>query len=109
MTATHPGRFTNGMRPVHAGEILREEYLAPLGMTSNALAKALNVSLSTVDDLVNERHGVTPELALRLARYFGGDAESWLNLQQAYELKVARRAHGQRIETEIKPRDGASE
>ncbi|KDP89185.1 MULTISPECIES: HigA family addiction module antitoxin [Cupriavidus] len=98
-------RFQNGMRPVHPGEILREEFLAPLGMSANALAVALHVTAARVNDIVRERRGITPDTALRLARYFGGDAESWLNLQQSYDLKVAQREHGKRIAAEIAPRD----
>jgi antitoxin HigA-1 len=79
----------NGMRPVHPGEILREDYLQPLGMSVNALAKALHVTPSRMNDIVLERRSVTLDTALRLARYFGGDAQSWLNLQQAYDLKMA--------------------
>lgn len=100
-------RPKNGMPPIHPGEVLREEYLVPLDMTVNALAKALRVSITTIDAVVNERREVDAELALRLVRYFGGDAESWLNLQQTYELKVALRAHGQRIEAEVTPRDSS--
>jgi len=81
--------FKNGMRPVHPGEILREDYLVPLGMTANALAKALNVPAARIHDVVRERRAVTADTAMRLARYFGGDARSWLNLQAAYDLRVA--------------------
>ena len=86
------------MRPVHPGEILREDYLAPLGMTATALAKSLNVPAARINDIVRERRAVTADTAMRLARYFGGDARSWLNLQAAYDLRVAeirnRRALG---------------
>ncbi len=71
----------NGMRPVHPGEILREDYLLPLGMSANALAKALNVPAPRINDVARERRGVSADTALPLARYFGGDAQSWLNLQ----------------------------
>jgi addiction module HigA family antidote len=79
----------NGMRPVHPGEVLRLDYPIPLGMTANALAKALNVPAPRINDIVRERRGVTADTAMRLARYFGGDARSWLNLQAAYDLRVA--------------------
>ncbi|MDR3383647.1 HigA family addiction module antitoxin [Cupriavidus basilensis] len=98
-------RFHNGMRPVHPGEILREEFLAPLGMSANALAVALHVTAARINDIVRERRGITPDTAMRLARYFGGDAESWLNLQQSYDLKVAQREHGKEIAAQIAPRD----
>lgn len=93
----------NDMRPVHPGEILREDYLAPLGMTPHALSKALHVPPARVNDIVLERRGVTPDTALRLARYFGGDAQSWLNLQQAYDLKIAEKTALPRILQEVKP------
>lgn len=93
----------NGMRPVHPGEILREDFLVPLGMSANALAKALNVPAPRINDVVRERRGVTADTAMRLARYFGGDARSWLNLQAAYDLRVAELANGKRIAREIAP------
>jgi addiction module HigA family antidote len=82
----------NQMRAIHPGEVLKEEYLAPLGLSVNALAKALHVTPSRVNDIVWCRRGVTPDTALRLARYFSGDAQSWLNLQQSYDLKVAEQS-----------------
>jgi len=93
----------NGMRPVHPGEILREDYLKPLGMSVNALSKELHVSASRMNDVVLERRGVTTETALRLARFFGGDAQSWLNLQQTYDLKIAEKEVLKAITKEIKP------
>ncbi|MFP3607243.1 HigA family addiction module antitoxin, partial [Paraburkholderia sp. SIMBA_053] len=81
----------NGMRPVHPGEILREEYLVPLGMSANALATALHVTAGRINDIVRERRGITPDTALRLARYFGGDAQTWMNLQLMYDMKIAER------------------
>ena len=79
----------NGMRPIHPGEILREEYLEPLGMSANALAIAIRVPAPRIYDIVREKRGISPDTALRLAKYFGGDARSWLNLQASYELKIA--------------------
>ena len=78
----------NRMRPVHPGEILREDYLAPFGMSANALAIALSVPATRIHEIVNERRGVSADTAERLARYFGGDAASWLNLQATYDLKT---------------------
>lgn len=94
----------NDMRPIHPGEILREEFLAPLGLTPHALSKALHVTPSRIHDIVNEKRGVTADTALRLARYFGGDPQSWLNLQQAYDLKMATRLAMQKIIDEVVPR-----
>lgn len=92
------------MRPVHPGEILREEYLAPLEMSANALATALRVPATRIHEIVNERRSITADTALRLARYFGGDAQSWVNLQTAFDLRVAELESGQQIIDEIKPR-----
>jgi len=94
----------SGMRPIHPGEILREEYLAPLGMSAHALAMALRVPAPRIHDIVRGRRGVTPDTALRLARYFGGDAESWLALQVAHDLRVAEIASATKIAREVDPR-----
>ena len=93
----------NGMRAVHPGEILREEYLAPLGMSANALAQALKVPASRINDIVLERRGITVDTALRLVRYFGGDVQTWMNLQTAYEVKVAEKELAARIAKEVLP------
>ena len=93
--------FKNGMRPVHPGEVLREDFLIPLKMTANALATALKVPAQRINDIVRERRGVSADTALRLARYFGGDAQSWLNLQAAYDLRAAEVAVGKRIAREV--------
>ena len=79
----------NGMRHVHPGEVLREDYLRPMDMSANALARRLHVPTSRINDIVQGRRGVTADTALRLSRFFGGDAQSWLNLQTAYDLRVA--------------------
>lgn len=93
----------NGMRPVHPGEVLREEFLRPAGMTPHALAKALRVPAPRINDVVRERRGITADTAMRLARYFGGDAQSWLNLQSIYDLRVAERANARKVEREVRP------
>ena len=93
----------NGMRPVHPGEILKEEYLKPMGLSANALAKALRVPAPRINDIVLQRRGVTADTAMRLARYFGGEPQSWLNLQMTYDLRVAERANARRIEREVLP------
>ena len=91
----------NGMRPVHPGEVLREEFLAELGMSANALAKALSVPAPRVNDIVRERRGITADTALRLARYFDSSPQFWLNLQAAYDLRLAEIAAGKKIEREV--------
>jgi len=91
------------MRPVHPGEILREDYLKPLSMSANALAKALRVPASRINDIVLERRGITVDTAMRLVRYFGGDVQSWMNLQVAYEIKTAEKTLTKKVEKEVAP------
>ena len=79
----------NEMRPIHPGEILEEEYLKPLEMSVNALAQRLRVPATRLHEIVKQRRSVTADTAMRLARLFGGDAQSWLNLQSAYDLRLA--------------------
>lgn len=95
--------FKNGMRAVHPGEVLLEDFMKPLGLSANALAKVLSVPTPRINDIVRKRRGVSADTAMRLARYFGGDARSWLNLQAAYDLRVAEIANGKRIAREISP------
>lgn len=92
----------NGMRPVHPGEILREDYLRELDMSANALARCLAVPAPRINDIVRERRGVSADTALRLARYFGTTPQFWLNLQATYDLRVAEIAAGKRIRREVK-------
>lgn len=97
----------NGMRPVHPGEVLREDYLRPLGMSARALAKALHVPPSRINDLVRVRRVVTANTALRLSRYFGGDdgdALRWINMQATYDFKAAQAGLAQAIAREVRPR-----
>jgi addiction module HigA family antidote len=75
----------------------------PADLTANALAKALRVPAPRINDIVRERRGITADTAMRLARYFGGDAHSWLNLQALYDLRVAEIANARKIEREIMP------
>ncbi len=93
----------NKMRPIHPGEILREEFLVPAGMSANALAKALRVDAPRVNDIVRERRGITTDTALRLAAFLRTSAEFWMSLQSAYDLKVADAEKGNLIRAEIVP------
>ncbi|WP_306535489.1 HigA family addiction module antitoxin [Geobacter sp.] len=95
---------TNRMRPIHPGEVLREEFLIPLGMSAHALALELKVPAPRINDIVRERRAVTPDTALRLARYFGTTPQFWLNLQSSYDLKIAERELGTKIEREVHTR-----
>jgi addiction module HigA family antidote len=94
---------TNNMRAIHPGEILREEFLGPLEMSANALAMALHVPAPRINDIVRERRAITPDTALRLARYFDTTAQFWLNLQTAFDLKQATSANAERIAEEVRP------
>jgi addiction module HigA family antidote len=96
--------FKNGMRLVYPGAVLREEFLKPIGMSVNALARELHVGTPRIDDVVREKCGITADTALRLARYFGGDAQSWLNLQAMYEVRIAEIESTKKINREIDAR-----
>lgn len=95
--------MVNGIRPTHPGEILREEFLEPLGIAPTAFARALLVPAPTVKGILRERRGITADLALRLGRYFDTSAQFWMNMQSEYELATAYAAKGEAIEHEIKP------
>ncbi|MHB0973658.1 MAG: HigA family addiction module antitoxin [Thiobacillus sp.] len=99
---------TNKMRPIHPGEILREEYLEPLDMSASALALALHVPAPRVNDIVRERRAVTPDTALRLARYFDTSAQFWLNLQSSFDLKQVEKEAGRKIAEEVRPMQRAA-
>lgn len=92
------------MRPIHPGEILREEFMRPLGISVNKLGRLLRVTTARINEIVRGRRGITGDTALRLARYFGTDAQSWLNLQAAYDLRVAELKAGKAIKRTVKPR-----
>ena len=99
---------TNKMRAIHPGEVLREEFLVPLDMSANALAMALHVPAPRVNDVVRERRAISPDTALRLARFFDTTPEFWLNLQTAFDLKQAEFEAGQRINDEVRPMQRAT-
>ena len=96
----------NPLAPIHPGEILREEFLAPLGMTPYALAALLRVPRTRIERLVREETAVTPDTALRLARYFGTTPEFWLGIQSRFDVETARRTIDADIAA-IKPRKTA--
>lgn len=94
---------TKLLAPVHPGEILREEFMVPMELSSNALARAIGVTPARVNDIVNEKRGITADTALRLGRYFGTSADVWVNLQKRFELEAARRQLGDTLK-HIHPR-----
>lgn len=85
----------------HPGEMLREEFLVPMGLSQNALAMKIRVPATRIGDIIHGRRAVTPETALRLARFFGNSPEFWLNLQQMHDLSKARKEVGDEIEKEV--------
>jgi antitoxin HigA-1 len=90
--------------PTHPGEVLLEDFLKPLGMSQYALAKALGVPEMRISELVHGKRAITPDTALRLARYFGTSAEFWLGMQTTYDLELARERLGPRIDATVRPR-----
>jgi addiction module HigA family antidote len=94
-----PNRVTT-----HPGEVISEEFLAPLGMSVNALALALRVPATRIGAIVKGERSVTADTALRLARFFGTSAEFWMNLQTMYDLSKAQRESGASIERDVRPR-----
>ena len=90
--------------PIHPGEILREEFLAPLGMSANELALALRVPATRINDIVNEKRGITADTALRLSRYFGTTPKFWTNMQASWELEVAEDLLGNAVRRDVLPR-----
>jgi len=94
---------TNKLPPIHPGEILREEFMKPLGLSQNALARALNVPPRRVNEIVLEKRGITADTALRLARCLNTTAEMWSGLQANYDLRVARYATAGEIKKQVQP------
>jgi addiction module HigA family antidote len=91
------------LRPVHPGEILREEFMAPLKLSMNRLALHLRVPVTRIGEIVHERRGITPDTALRLARYFATSSQFWMNLQTRYDLETTQERELARIEREVQP------
>ena len=89
--------------PIHPGEILREEFMLPRGLSQNALARALNVPPRRINEIVLEKRGITADTALRLARFFGTSAELWTGLQADCGLRLARHEKARVIERDVEP------
>jgi addiction module HigA family antidote len=90
--------------PIHPGEILREDFMVPLGISMNKLALDLHVPVTRIAEIVHERRGITPDTALRLGRYFNTSARFWLNAQAAYDLEVAQDELQNAVKREVRPR-----
>ncbi|CAA6825539.1 MAG: HigA protein (antitoxin to HigB) [uncultured Sulfurovum sp.] len=89
------------IEPIHAGEILFEEFMEPFALSQNALAKSLNVTPRRINEIVNKERAITADTALRLSKFFGNSAEFWMNLQNTYELEIARDKFFKQIDSEI--------
>lgn len=100
-TTTKPG--PQKMPPLHPGEMLREDFMKPLGLSSNALAIALRVPVTRISEIVNERRAITADTALRLSRYFRMSPNFWLRLQTQYDLEVAEDEFASAIRREVRP------
>ena len=98
---------TRDLPPVHPGEILREDFLTPMGISRYRLAKSIGVPQRRIDEICAGKRSITADTALRLARFFGTDAQSWMNLQAEYDLEIAAAALSERIEKEVKPFNGS--
>lgn len=94
------------MNPIHPGEILREEFLEPMGISQYRLAKDVSVPPRRINEIVHGKRAISADTALRLARYFGMEAQFWLNLQSRYDLEVAEDALAGRLEKEVHPHEG---
>lgn len=91
------------LAPVHPGEILKEDYLEPLGISAHRLAMELHVPATRISDVVNGRRSITADTAIRLARYFNTSAQFWMNLQSQYDLEVAQDESGRDVERDVHP------
>ena len=95
------------LEPIHPGEILREEFMKPLGISINGLARDLHVPPNRIHGIVHGSRAITADTALRLGTYFGVTPETWLNLQSDYDLRIARRTAGKEIGRTVRKREAA--
>ncbi len=102
-TTSRYDRYKREVPPIHPGEILREEVLVPLGLSANALAIAIGVPATRVNEIVNERRAITGDTALRLGRYFHMTGEFWMSLQGDYDLELVRYRSGKEIKKAVRP------
>jgi addiction module HigA family antidote len=99
--------MTKKLKPVHPGEILREEFMVPLGLSMNRVAMDLRVPVTRIADIVNEKRAITADTALRFARYFNNSPTFWMNLQTRYDLEVAEDEIGDKVERDVRPLEAA--
>ena len=95
--------MTKKLKPVHPGEILREEFMLPLRLSMNRVAMDLRVPVTRIADIVNEKRAITANTALRLARYFNNSPTFWMNLQTSYDLEVAEDEIADKVERDVRP------
>lgn len=95
--------MTKKLKPVHPGEILREEFLLPLGLSMNRVAMDLRVPVTRIADIIHERRGITADTALRFARYFKNAPAFWMNLQTRYDLEVAQDELAAQVDRDVQP------
>jgi antitoxin HigA-1 len=100
--------MTKKLKPVHPGEILREEFMVPLGLSMNRVAIDLRVPVTRIADIVNEKRGITADTALRFARYFKNSPTFWMNLQTRYDLEVAEDEIAYKVQRDVRPLEAAS-
>ena len=99
--------MTKKLKPVHPGEILREEFMVPLGLSMNRVAMDLRVPVTRIADIVNEKRAITADTALRFARYFNNSPTFWMNLQTRYDLEVAEDEIAAKVERDVRPLEAA--
>src|SRR5580658_8569194 len=100
--------MTKKLKPVHPGEILREEFMVPLGLSMNRVAMDLRVPVTRIADIVNEKRAITADTALRFARYFNNSPTFWMNLQTRYDLEVAEDEIADKVERDVRPLSAAA-
>jgi addiction module HigA family antidote len=100
--------MTKKAKPVHPGEILREEFMVPLGLSMNRVAMDLRVPVTRIADIVNEKRGITADTALRFARYFKNSPTFWMNLQTRYDLEIAEDEIAYKVERDVRPLEAPS-
>ena len=96
------------LEPIHPGEILMEEFMKPLGLSINQLARDLDVPPTRIHGIVNAKRSITADTALRLSQYFAVSPQTWLNLQSEFDLRTARRQHGEEIQKRVRRREEAA-